>query len=78
VTDLAIEDHGDDGANLIRSTLYVLTMNSAGTQFILSNLGSFQSKNATELDLLSVFISTRCQPSSRIVAWSGWVILPRT
>ena len=41
----------------------------------------FQSKNATEaiaLDRFSVFISTRCQPSSRRVAWSGCVILPRT
>jgi len=40
-----------------------------------------QSRKATEaiaLERFSVFISTRCQPSSRIVAWSGWVILPRT
>ena len=40
-----------------------------------------QSRNATDaiaLERFSVFISTRCQPSSRMVAWSGWVILPRT
>jgi hypothetical protein len=40
-----------------------------------------QSRNATDaiaLDRFSVFISTRCQTSSRMVAWSGCQILPRT
>ena len=34
--------------------------------------------DAIALDRFSVFISTRCQPSSRIVAWSGCHTLPRT
>jgi len=48
---------------------------------IYAKLPSLQSKNATEaiaLERFSVFISTRCHPSSRIVAWSGCQTFPRT